>query len=190
MNILRPKTAKTGKMEVLDPKLSKMTAPNFGPNSLSGPSTVFQGSWSNQGGTPEDPPQEATICSTGSLLELEIAMWKLQLAIWKLNMALGKLQMAIWKIQMAIGKLKNERFEAKNGQNWQNGGKLKLAIWKFNMALGKLQMAMWKLKMATWKLKNEHFEAKNGQNLQNAGFGPQIVQNDSPQFWTKFFIRP
>ena len=46
-------------------------------------------------------------------------MWKLQLAIWKLNMALGKLQMAIWKIQMAIGKLKNEHFEAKNGQNWQ-----------------------------------------------------------------------
>ena len=58
MNILRPKTAKTGKMEVLDPKLSKMTAPNFGPNSLSGPSTVFQGSWSNQGGTPEDPPKK------------------------------------------------------------------------------------------------------------------------------------
>ena len=70
-------------------------------------------------------------------------MWKLQLAIWKLNMALGKLQMAIWKIQMAIGKLKNEHFEAKNGQNWQNGS-----------------------------------------------FGPQIVQNDSPQFWAKFFIWP
>ena len=92
---------------------------------------------------PTRPPQEATICSTGSLLELEIAMWKLQLAIWKLNMALGKLQMAIWKIQMAIGKLKNEHFEAKNGQNWQNGG-----------------------------------------------FGPQIVQNDSPQFSAKFFIWP
>ena len=92
---------------------------------------------------PTRPPQEATICSTGSLLELEIAMWKLQLAIWKLNMALGKLQMAIWKIQMAIGKLKNEHFEAQNGQNWQNGG-----------------------------------------------FGPQIVQNDSPQFWAKFFIWP
>ena len=68
--------------------------------------------------------------------------------------------------------------------------KLKLAIWKFNMALGKLQMAMWNLKMATWKLKKEHFEAKNGQNLQNAGFGPQIFQNDSPQFWTKFFMWP
>ena len=68
--------------------------------------------------------------------------------------------------------------------------KLKLAIWKLNMALGKLQMAMWKLKMATWKLKNEHFEAKNGQNLQNAGFGPRIFQNDSPQFWTKFFMWP
>ena len=92
---------------------------------------------------PRRPPQEATICSTGSLLELEIAMWKLQLAIWKLNMALGKLQMAIWKVQMAIGKLKNEHFEAKNGQNWQNGV-----------------------------------------------FGPQIVQNDSPQFWAKFFIWP
>ena len=50
------------------------------------------------------------------------------------------------------------------------------------MALGKLQMAIWKFKMAIRKLKNEHFEAKNGQNWQNAGFGPQIVQNGSPQF--------
>ena len=68
--------------------------------------------------------------------------------------------------------------------------KLKLAIWKLNMALGKLQMAIWKLKMAIRKLKNEHFEAKNGQNWQNAGFGPQIFQNDSPQFWTKFSMWP
>ena len=83
-------------------------------------------------------------------------MWKLQVAIWKLNLALGKRQMAMWK--------------------------LKLAIWKLNMALGTLQMAMWKLKMAIRKLKNEHFEAKNGQNWQNASFGPQIVQNGSPQF--------
>ena len=45
-------------MQVLDPKLSKMAAPNFEPNSLSGPSTVFQGSWSNQGGAPEDPPKK------------------------------------------------------------------------------------------------------------------------------------
>ena len=143
MNILRPKTAKTGKMEVLDPKFSKMTAPNFGPNSLYGLSTVFQGRWPNQGGTPQDPLQEATICNAGSLLELEMAMWK-----------------------------------------------LKLAIWKLNMALGKLQMAMRKLKMAIWKLKNEHFEGQYGQNWQNAGFGPQIFQNDSPQFWTKFFLWP
>ena len=94
-------------------------------------------------GDPRRPPQEATICSTGSLLELEMAMWKLKLAIWKLNMALGKLQMAIWKLKMAIRKLKNEHFEAKNGQKWQN-----------------------------------------------AGFGPQIVQNGSPQFWAKFFMWP
>ena len=87
--------------------------------------------------------------------------------------------------------------EAQNGHNWQDAAfgpqifllelemamwKLKLAIWKLNMALGKLQMAIWKLKMAIRKLKNEHFEAKNGQNWQNAGFGPQIVQNGSPQF--------
>ena len=82
--------AKTGKTEVLDPKFSKMTAPNFEPNSLCGPSTVFQGKWPNQGGAPQDPLQEATICSAGSLLELEMAMWKLKLAIWKLNMALKK----------------------------------------------------------------------------------------------------
>ena len=58
MNILKPKTAKTGKMQVLDPKLSKMAAPNFEPNSLCGPSTVFQGRWPNQGGTPQDPPKK------------------------------------------------------------------------------------------------------------------------------------
>ena len=58
------------------------------------------------------------------------------------------------------------------------------------MALGKLQMAMRKLKMAIWKLKNEHFEGHYGQNWQNAGFVPQIFQNDSPQFWTKFFMWP
>ena len=68
--------------------------------------------------------------------------------------------------------------------------KLHLAIWKLNMALGKLQMAIWKIQMAIGKLKNEHFEAKNGQNWQHAGFGPQIFQNDSPQFWAKFFIWP
>ena len=132
MNILKANMAKTGKTQVLGSKFSKMTAPNFGPNSLCGPSTVFQGRWPNQGGAPEDPPKKT-----------EVAMWKLQLAIWKLNMALGKLEMAIWKIQMAIGKLKSEPFEAKNVQKWQNGG-----------------------------------------------CGPQIVQNDSPQFWAKFFIWP
>ena len=58
MNILKPKTAKTGKMQVLDPKLSKMAAPNFEPNSLCGPSTVFQGKWPNQGGAPQDPPKK------------------------------------------------------------------------------------------------------------------------------------
>ena len=49
---------KTGKMQVLDPKLSKMAAPNFEANSLCGPSTVFQGRWPNQGRTPQDPPKK------------------------------------------------------------------------------------------------------------------------------------
>ena len=59
-------------------------------------------------GDPTRPPQEATICSTGGLLELEMAMWKLKLAIWKLNMALGKLQMAMRKLKMAIWKLEKK----------------------------------------------------------------------------------
>ena len=143
MNILKPKMAKNGKMHFVGTKFYKMTTPNFGSNSLCGPSTVFQGRWPNQGGGPQDPFREATICSTGSLLELEMATRK-----------------------------------------------LKLAIWKFKIGLWKLQMAIWKLKMALWKVKNEHFEAQNCQNWQNAPFGPQILQNDIPQFWFKFFIWP
>ena len=65
----------------MGPKFSKMLALNFGPKSLCGLNTIFQGKWPNQGGTPQDPLQEATICSAGSLLELEMAMWKLKLAI-------------------------------------------------------------------------------------------------------------
>ena len=51
------KMATTGKMQLLGPKFSKMTAPNFLPNPLCGPNTVFQGRWPNQGGTPQDPPR-------------------------------------------------------------------------------------------------------------------------------------
>ena len=96
-----------------------------------------------QRGGPTRPPQEATRCSTGSRLELEIAIWKLKVAIWKLKMA-----------------------------TWQ------------------LQMAIWTFKMAIWKLKNEHFEAQKGQNWQNAAFEPPIFENDTPQFWGKFFLWP
>ena len=52
------KMATTGKMQLLGPKFSKMTAPNFLPNPLCGPNTVFQGRWPNQGGTPQDPPKK------------------------------------------------------------------------------------------------------------------------------------
>ena len=51
-------------------------------------------------------------------------------------------------------------------------------------------MAIWTFKMAIWKLKNEHFEAQKGQNWQNAAFEPPIFQNDTPQFWGKFFMWP
>ena len=67
MNILKPKTAKTGKMQVLDPKLSKMAAPNFEPNSLCGPSTVFQRKWLNQGGAPQDPPKKTEVVGQNPL---------------------------------------------------------------------------------------------------------------------------
>ena len=55
---VKPKMATTGKMQLLGPKFSKMTAPNFLPNPLCGPNTVFQGRWPNQGGTPQDPPKK------------------------------------------------------------------------------------------------------------------------------------
>ena len=66
LNILKPKMAKTGKLHLVGTKFSKMTAPNFGSNSLGGPSTVFQGTWPNQRGGPTRPPQEATICGPGN----------------------------------------------------------------------------------------------------------------------------
>ena len=67
MNILKANMAKTGKMQVLDPKFSKMTAPNFEPNSLCGPSTVFQGRRPNQGGAPEDPPKKTEVVAQNPL---------------------------------------------------------------------------------------------------------------------------
>ena len=99
----------------LGPKFSKMTHQNFGPNSFCGLSTIFQGQWPNQGGAPQDPPQEATMYSTGSLLGLEMAMrkqkngyleaqnafWKRQMAIWKLKMPFGSLKMNILKLKRA-----------------------------------------------------------------------------------------
>ena len=33
-------------------------------------------------------------------------------------------------------------------------------------------------------------EAQNGHNWQDAAFGPQIFQNDSPQFFAKSFMWP
>ena len=62
-------------------------------------------------------------------------------------------------------------------------------MWKLKIAMWKLQLAIWKLKMAMWKLQNEYFE---GQKVKMAkcNFGPQIVQNGSPQFLCKFFMWP
>ena len=54
----QPKKAKIGIMHLLGPKFSKMTAPNVGPDSLCGPSTVFQGRWPNHGGGPQDHPKK------------------------------------------------------------------------------------------------------------------------------------
>ena len=61
MKILKFKMAKTGKMQLLNPQFSKMTPPNFGANSLCGPSTVFQGKWPNQGGAHKTPPKKRQV---------------------------------------------------------------------------------------------------------------------------------
>ena len=58
MNILKANMAKTGKTEVLDPKFSKMTAPNFEPNSLCGPSTVFKEGGQTKGGPHKTPSKK------------------------------------------------------------------------------------------------------------------------------------
>ena len=54
MNILKPKMAK---MQVLGPKFSKMTAPNFWSNSLCGASTVFKEIGQTKGGPHKTPPR-------------------------------------------------------------------------------------------------------------------------------------
>ena len=61
MNILNPKITKNAKMQVLGPKFSKMTAPNFWQNSLCGASTVFKEIGQTKGGTPQDPPKKLQI---------------------------------------------------------------------------------------------------------------------------------
>ena len=61
MNMLKLKMAKNAKMQVLGPKFSKMTAPNFWPNSLCGASTVFKEIGQIKGGTPQDPPKKLQI---------------------------------------------------------------------------------------------------------------------------------
>ena len=74
MNILKPKTAKNNKMQVLGFQFSKMTAPNFRSNSLFGANTVFKESCQTKGG-PHKTPQEGTNCRANNLLKLQTAIW-------------------------------------------------------------------------------------------------------------------
>ena len=55
-----------------------MTAPNFGSNSLCGPSTVLQENGPTKRG-PTRPPQEDTICSPGSPKRPKLAAWRILL---------------------------------------------------------------------------------------------------------------
>ena len=87
MNILKPKMAKNAKMQVLGPKSSKMTAPNFWSNSLFGASTVFKENCQTKGG-PHKTPQEAANCRTNNLLKLQMAIWDLKMVIWELQLVI------------------------------------------------------------------------------------------------------
>ena len=106
----------------LGPKFSKMTPQNFGPNSFCGLSTIFQGQWPNQGGAPQDPPQEATMYSTGSLLGLEMAMRKQKKWLFGSSKCLLEATNGHLEAQNAIWKLKNEHFEAQKAK----AGKMQL----------------------------------------------------------------
>ena len=87
--------AKNDKMQVLGPKFSKMTAPNFWSNSLFGPNTVFQGKLPNQGGGPHKTRQEATNCRTNNLLKLQMAIWNLKIGIWKFQLVILKPKLSL-----------------------------------------------------------------------------------------------
>ena len=61
MNILKPKTAKNAKMQVLGPKVSEMTAPNFWSIFFCGANTVFKESCQTKGGDPTRHPKKLQI---------------------------------------------------------------------------------------------------------------------------------
>ena len=71
--VLKPKMINNDKKKKLDRGFSKMTAPNFGPNSLCGPNTVFQTRGQTKGG-PRKTPQKDTICSKHTVLKLKSAI--------------------------------------------------------------------------------------------------------------------
>ena len=66
ISILKPKMVKHVKMQVLEAKFSKMTAPNFWSNSLCGASTVFKENCQTKGEAPEDPPKKRQFVAQAS----------------------------------------------------------------------------------------------------------------------------
>ena len=105
--------AKTGKLHLVGTKFSKMTASNFGSNSLCGPSTVFQGTLPNQGAGPQDPPKKLQFVAQAWPFENpKFAIWKPKLAIWKQTMIILKPKVAICKLTFGIWKPKAGHLEA------------------------------------------------------------------------------
>ena len=106
MNILKPKMAKNDKMQVLGPKFSKLTAPNFWPNSLCGANTVFKESCQTKGGAPQDP-EEAANCRTNSLLKLQMDIWNLK--IGHLEVPIGHFETQNGHLEQKIGHLEAQK---------------------------------------------------------------------------------
>ena len=155
ISILKLKMAKNAKMQVLGAKSSKMTAPNFGSNSLFGPSTVFNENRQTKGGTPQDTPRSDNLQHRQPF---EAPNDNFEVKICRLE-------------------AKKCHFAIKTGDSDAKNNHLETKIGPFtkNVHLD--------AKFGHSQTKNKHFEAQNGQKCQNAGFGGQIFQNDSPQFF-------
>ena len=125
-------------------------------------------------GDPTRPPQEATICSTGIRLKLQMTILKLKFAVWKLKkIAISRLKLMIAMLKMTICTLKLVML------------KRKIVIWTLHLAIRKRKINILKSKMAK-NAKMQVLEAKFSKMTaanfwSNSLYGLSTVFNENRQ---------